>query len=331
MKVRNFCKMMMALGHEVFLYAGETTDVPCTELITCISESERAASLSGRFYVDASFDYAKEPWLTFNSRAIDAVRSRAEKTDFLCLIAGLAQKQVADAFPAMVAVEFGVGYGGSFANFRVFESYAWMHTCYGAANGGNPHGADGRWYDTVIPGYLDMKDFPAPGSRRREYLLFVGRMTDRKGIGVARQVAKASLMRLIVAGPGTPPPGVEYAGVVGVEERARLMGGARALLCPTIYVEPFGNVAIEAMAVGTPVISTDWGAFTETVQQGVTGFRCRTLQEFVDAVRKVGSFDHGEIRTWASEHYSLPVIAERYETYFAKLLNLWERGWSTLS
>jgi glycosyltransferase involved in cell wall biosynthesis len=131
-----------------------------------------------------------------------------------------------------------------------------------------------------------------------------------------------------MAGPGDYIPTYgEYIGPVGPEKRAELMGGAIATFVPTLYLEPFGNVNIESQACGTPVITTDWGAFTETVVQGVTGYRCRSVEEFILATQNVKTLDREFIRKRAIDTYSVDVIAKQYEYYFQRLLTLWGDGW----
>ncbi len=105
------------------------------------------------------------------------------------------------------------------------------------------------------------------------------------------------------------------------------MGGALALLTPTYYVEPFGGVAVEAQLCGTPVLASDWGAFTETVQVGVSGFRPCTLAVWGAAVREVPALDRARIRQRAIELYSTETCARLYEHYFARLMGLWGAGW----
>ena len=325
-KVINFCRMMKDRGHTVFLYGGEQNEAPCDEHIVCVSEADRAAHVGDKHFTSASFDYNLPFWVNANNRVVEEIKKRANQKDFICIIGGYAQKQIADALPNMISVEFGVGYGGSFSKYRVFESYAWMHLCYGAARGGDPHGVDGQWWDTVIPGYLDPAQFPY-SEEKDDYYLFIGRLIDRKGYRIAADVCFDLGKKLVVAGQGDPPLGCEYVGVVGPEKRGKLMSRAKAVFVPTIYVEPFGNVNIEAQACGTPVITTDWGAFTETVEHGITGYRCRTFGEFKRAAQDVEKLNTAAIRNRAVSLYSLDVIGEKYETYFQRLLHLWDKGW----
>jgi glycosyltransferase involved in cell wall biosynthesis len=327
-KVRKFCIMMKSLGHAVFLYAGEFNEAPCDEHITCITEEERLAAVGNSHYSAASFDWNLPHWQNFNANVTAGIKQRLEHKDFICLIAGYASKPIADAFPQELSVEFGIGYGGSFAQYKVFESYAWMHSCYGSKVT-DPHALDGKFYDTVIPSYIDTKDFPLQ-EESSDYYLYIGRLIERKGYQIAVDVCKQLGKRLIIAGQGTPPEYGEYVGVVGTEERAKLMGGAIATFTPTIYVEPFGTVAIEAMACGSPIISTDWGAFTETVIDGITGYRCHTLLEFINAAEDAKSLDRAAISKYAKDRYGLDAVAKMYDRYFTRLQSLWDKGWYDL-
>ena len=264
--------MMKAQGHTVYLYAGEQSEGVEDELITCISEQMRAAAQGANHYTSVSFDTSLPHWQTFNANVIEGITERFEEQDFICLIGGGAHKPIADAFPNAIAVEFGVGYGGVFSKYRVFESYAWMHSIY--AGWKNPTTADGQFFDVVIPGYLEPEMFPL-GAGKGDYYLFIGRLIDRKGYRIAQEVCERLGKRLILAGPGEQIGYGEFVGSVNPEERAELMGNAIATFAPTLYVEPFGNVVIESQACGTPTITTDWGAFTENNPHVVTGYRLR--------------------------------------------------------
>ncbi len=315
-KVRRFCNMMHGLGHEVFLYAGANNEAACTELITLVKPVNDPDNIP-------SFD--SEIFGDFAESAIPEIRERIEPKDFICLIGGRAQKPIADAFPEQMSVEFGIGYSGVFAEYKVFESYAWMHMIYGRQD--DPHNTDGRFFDAVIPNYFDVDEFPA-GDGGGGYLLYLGRLVDRKGWSLAVEVAGTTGHRLVVAGGPEPeelPPFCEYVGMVGPKQRARLLGNAIATMMPTLYIEPFGGVHVESMLCGTPVITTDWGAFTETVDPSV-GVRCRTYREFCEATETVKSLDRAHIRDYAIGRFSTEVVAPQYESYFERLLTLWGKG-----
>lgn len=329
-KVKKFGQMMKSLGHTVYLYSSEFFDESsCTTHITCITEEERVACLNGKHYTKASFDYSLPHWKKFNSIAIDGIKLRIQHKDIICVIGGLAHKEIADAFPNNMTVEFGIGYSGTFSKYRVFESYAWMHTIYGQQYGAQA--AHGNFFDDVIPSYFDISEFPMVETKN-DYFLFIGRITEDKGYRIAIEACKALNKRLIIAGSGQSPDWGEYVGEVDSVRRGELMSRAKAVFVPSTYIEPFGSVAVEAQLCGTPVICTDWGALTETVIEGVTGYRCRTLKEFVDATKSadLGELNYQTIRDWAVAHYSLEVVAEQYQDYFDRLLTLYDNGWYQL-
>jgi glycosyltransferase involved in cell wall biosynthesis len=314
-KVRKFRTMMELRGHEVFAYASEDGDA-----ISCITKDEQ-----GSFGFAGPDDYLKidfnatEPWATFNANVIREIRGRIMPGDLICLITGDPAKPIAEAFPDNISVEFGVGYSGIAQPYCVFESYAWRNFCYGKYN------MDGRFYDTVIPNYFEVDDFPF-SAEKEDYYLFVGRVDANKGLPIAQEVCEKLGLRLVVAGPGHFTGYGEYVGVVGPEERGQLMSEAIALFAPTRYVAPFEGVHVEAMLCGTPVITTDFGVFSETVGSG-SGVRCNTFQEFCDATEQVKELDPYRIAEYAAGRFSTDVVAAQYERYFERLLTLYEAGW----
>jgi glycosyltransferase involved in cell wall biosynthesis len=327
-KVRRFCKMMYDLGHEVYLYAGEQSEALTDEHVVCITEQERAEAVGDKHYTQATFDTKAPHWQKFNRNVILEMRERIEPKDFICLIGGTAHREIAEAFPNHISVEFGVGYGSTFAKYKVFESYAWMHSIYAGYK--NPTQVDGNFFDSVISGGLEPEAFPE-GKGDGGYYLFVGRLIDRKGYAIAQQICEKLGKRLILAGAGEQHGYGEFVGAVGPEERARLMGGAIATFAPTLYIEPYGYVVIEAQMCGTPTITTDWGGFVENNVHGLTGYRCRTLQDFADAVENAKTLDRQKIRAHALANYSLDVVGKAYERYFERLMTLWGDGWYTLA
>jgi glycosyltransferase involved in cell wall biosynthesis len=334
-----FARMLMKMGHTVYLYGAEGSNAPCTEFIQIISERERRALLEKAVannceYQHVVMDEGRPLWQRSNATAAAEVALRKQPRDFLLTIGGASQKLVFDFNPDLIGVEYSIGYEGNFCDHRVFESHAWMHHCYGLQNI-----RDGRFYDTVIPCFFDPEEFPFSDSPE-DYLLYVGRLTRRKGVHVACQAASAAGVKLKVIGHGEGQEGAtiidyvkstgnEYLGPVDWKERNHIMARARAVMTPTIYVEPFNCVAVEAMLCGTPVISTDFGGFTETVEQGKTGYRCSYLGEFIKAIRSVENLDRSYIQRRAVEKYSMWNLARDYDLYFKRLMTKWAKGWDT--
>lgn len=340
-KVIKFTKMMRG-EYRVILYGSEVNEAECDEHVVTMPENLRQL-----WFGDGQFNTVLTPldwnpqqpyWQLANTSAIWEIENRRTERDILCVIGGNCQQQIANAFPDMPCAEWGVGYEGIFAPYRAFESYAWMHHVYGLQRIIN-----GPAYDDVIPNFFDRKDFPRLGKGKGDYLLFLGRVMHRKGVEVAARVAERFGMRLVIAGPGvtshsegvieapdvTVMGDITYVGEVGIAERAQLLEDAAALLAPTYYIEPFGGVAVEAMMCGTPVVASDWGAFVETVEDGVSGYRFRTLAEGAEAVEKALALDRKKIRKYALDNYSLEAIAPLYGRWFDNIENVrWGEGWA---
>lgn len=319
--------MLTDAGHKVYFYGVDGSEVECTEFVSVLDEKT--------WQENHAYDWRKVGFDTdinnpaqkvFSNIAVAAINARARKDDFLLCTLGTAHKRIADALPFLIAVEPGIGYERTFAKWRVFESYAWMHFIYGREGRVNTP----EFYDAVIPGFYDLPDYPFL-DEKKGYFLFVGRPTELKGLRVASDVCKELKVELFAAGQGEPLKGVKvkWLGVISIEERGRWMSGARGLFAPTQYIEPFGSVVIEAGLCGTPVITTDMGAFTETVRHGVTGYRCRTFEQFVWAAKNIDLISPEACREIAAENYSLARVGKMYEEYFQMLsaLHRDKAGW----
>jgi glycosyltransferase involved in cell wall biosynthesis len=182
------------------------------------------------------------------------------------------------------------------------------------------------WNDAVIPNAFTPEEFDFSADKD-DYYLYLGRISSDKGIHLAIQMTEYTGQRLVIAGPGdlsalnyaSVPKHVTMAGYANVEQRRQLLSRARALIAPTYYVEPFGNMVVEALMSGTPVITTDWGGFIDTNPHGVTGFRCRNFAEFVQAIENTDQIRAETCRDWAVKNFSETVVHDKFDQYFTNI------------
>ena len=190
-----------------------------------------------------------------------------------------------------------------------------------------------NWQATIYHGLpRDLFGF-RPGSG--EYLAFLGRISPEKGADRAIEIARRVGMPLKIAAkvdradrryfkrvvePLLNDSGVEWIGEISDQQKNEFLGNAYALLFPIDWPEPFGLVMIEAMACGTPVIAYDRGSVPEVMENGVTGFVVKELDDAAEAVRRVRNLGRARCREVFEKRFTASRMANDYIDVYERIL-----------
>jgi glycosyltransferase involved in cell wall biosynthesis len=347
-KARRFPAMMKPLGYTVHEYSNAGSQSASDVKHVMLNAAEFAAHIKPESSSPgAQADPHSHAGKIFRARLERALSEYAKPGDIVAHI-WTAYWDLITKFPRLNHVETGIGYpNDGIGAYRIFESYAWMHfhwARYCTPGGVIPMVQQSYAVDRnpactwVVPNYYDPADWPYV-DRPDNYVVFMARFVVDKGIEMLRKVIKEwhrrhpdDGMKFVLAGMGgyaewlaasdfTPEElaRIDYRGVVNGRARAEMVGKAKAMLLPSIFVEPFGGSGVESMLTGTPLIAPDFGAFTETVEQGRTGFRCRTIDDYVNGIEEVGQLDRVYISTRARDLYSLKACGKQYDEIFKRI------------
>jgi glycosyltransferase involved in cell wall biosynthesis len=191
-----------------------------------------------------------------------------------------------------------------------------------------------NWAGTVYHGLpRDLLRFHPNGSRG--YLAFLGRISPEKRPDLAIEIAARAGLPLKIAAKidrvdevywrTTIKPlidassHVEFVGEIDEAGKGEFLGGARALLFPIDWPEPFGLVTIEAMACGTPVIAMGNGSMPEVIDDGVSGFIVHTVDAAVEAVGRLDTLSRAEIRECFERRFTAERMARDYVEIYSRL------------
>lgn len=204
---------------------------------------------------------------------------------------------------------------------------------------------------TVIHNSINTDLFRIDPNSKRDYVLFVGRMSkakdaqgnflDPKGVTHAIKLAQVTGERLKIVGnvedtaffetlikPHLSEK-IEFVGEVSPEQLltreqiVALFQGAKAFINPINWQEPFGLVMAEALACGTPVIAFDRGAVSEIVKDGEVGFVVdpeQGIEGLQNALGKLSAINHDICREYAVKHFSTERMVSEYEMIYQKIL-----------
>lgn len=190
-----------------------------------------------------------------------------------------------------------------------------------------------NWVKTIYHGLPDA--LLTPQAVKPEYLAFLGRICPEKRPDLAIHIAEQSGLPLKIAAkvdkadrpyfdsviaPHISRPNVEFLGEINDQQKSIFLSGAKALLFPIDWSEPFGLVMIEAMACGTPVIAINRGSVAEVIDHGVTGYICEDVREAVGALEQLDSLSRLEIRAQFERRFNARTMATHYVDCYRSVL-----------
>ena len=354
-KVMRFPEMMISRGFEVYHYGNEGADCKATKQINLLSKQEFSLMrISSYQYLHPELSYEEVSkklndettfvgdlanWDTplyklFCARILTELPKyyRGHDTDLVCIPFSPGTYDNALNNLNVVSIETGIGYSNSSKTFRIFESHAYKHRQCGIEEMNN---CPNYWF--VIPNYYNILEWNFSPKVDKPKIGFLGRIIDCKGCNVFKDVAeKFPNVEFVICGQGdaTPylkHPNMYYKKPIQGMERSDYLGSLTALICASIYIEPFCGVNVEAQLCGTPVIANDFGAFPETIEDKKTGLLCHTLADFCLGVQMAldGKFDRKYIRERAVKKYDMFELAKDYEYVFKCVVDLSTKnnGW----
>lgn len=190
-----------------------------------------------------------------------------------------------------------------------------------------------NWQGTIHHGMPE--DRFSPYLDQGTYLAFLGRVSPEKGVDSAIKIALRAGMPLKIAAkvdkqdreyfeskikPMLEHELIEFVGEISDLEKNKFLGNAAALLFPIDWSEPFGIVLIEAMACGLPVIAYPLGSVPEIIEEGISGFLVRNVDEGAEAVKKLPGINRHKCRKAFERRFSDRRMAHDYLTIYEQIV-----------
>lgn len=307
---------LVRLGHDVTLFASGDSETSAT----LSPGSEQGLRLLGINDHTAS-----------NLVMLDSVRRRAEEFDVIhCHIDLLQYPMFQHMGHKIVTTLHGRLDVPDF--LPIYKAYPYMPLVSISDNQRKPMPPGLNWLATVYHGLPpSVCPYNAAGG---DYLAFLGRISPEKRPDRAIEIAKRAGVKLKIAAkvdrvdqdyfhdviePMIDDPLIEFIGEVNESQKSAFLGGARALLFPIDWEEPFGLVMIEAMSAGTPVIAWRNGSVPEVIEDGVGGIVVDSMAEAVAAVERTGSMDRASVRRYFESRFTVTRMAEDYLAAYEEL------------
>jgi len=305
-------------GHQVTLFASGDS-VTRAHLVPIVPRSLR-------------LDPARPDWLVWHTVMVDRVFDHADEFDVIhfhtdCMQYPLAKRS---RTPCVTTLHGRL----DLPDLRALHDHFRAHPLVSISDSQRRPLSNANWCATIYHGLpVNLYRFnPQP----QDYFAFVGRISPEKRVDRAIEIAIACGTPLLIAAkvdavdeayferdirPLLNHPLVQFVSEIGDEQKDKLIGGARALLFPVDWPEPFGLVLIESFACGTPVVAYRCGSVPELMQDGVTGYVVDNQQDAIAAARAIGRVDRRRCREVFERRFTAEKMASRYLQVYQALID----------
>jgi len=315
--------------YTVYIYGVEgSSEKECTEVVSVVTSETYNKVYGGRDNnkLNSYNDSCNDAWTEFTVNSVVEIKKRQQdELDLVLPMFGMAHKTLTDILQKEgfgVVIEPCIGHPGSYADFKVFCSYAWWYYQMGKNNIQHGHA-----YHCVIPHFVDINDYPLHVDKDCSYAVYIGRIQHDKGVVMAIHATRVVGIKLFVIGNGDLTDicdreslsHVVQLGVLDIKQKVAYLQRARCVFVPTLYIEPFSLACLEAQMCGTPCLVSRWGGPSEIVINGKTGFHCDTLASYVKGLELCITLNPSTIRNEAQARFSIEAVTDYFLQYFHKV------------
>jgi len=315
---------MTKRGHTVYHYGHKDSIVNCTEHIT-VTDDNILQETYGNLQSWKTKGYDQyvnnRAFHIFNKKSIEEINKRLKsKNEFILCWFGFGHEECAKKFQnKAIVIEPSIGYDSMFAPIKIFETKSQLHKLHGMEKTIVNFGSE----FVIYPGFEE-NDFEYK-TQKSDTALFLGRIINEKGARLTYDICNYMKQEIIFAGPNilnlSDTKYCKFIGFVDPIKRKELLSNAKCLIAPSLFMEPCNWTVIEAQFSGTPTITTDFGGFTETVEQNKTGYRCFNVNNLINAIKAIKNISPLDCRSNAINKYTLEIQCNHYEFIFKSLMN----------
>jgi len=247
----------------------------------------------------------------YNKKATEQVRRRLGSDNYILLFGGINQKPIADAIGNANNIYVHAEKLPSSYMLSLYPSYSGMNLSYGQRHGDGINRAGGQYFDSVV--YYSPPHSVGLQQTRENFLLYEVNQTD------------GQLVKMISEAVRIEAVGIDRY-TLDTDQYYYFVSRAKCFIAAPTMIDVLGIEIIEALSCGTPVVTVDWGISTELIIQGLNGYRCRNIGEYIHAISNLGDLNPTTIKYHFNQKLDYDIAKTKFEDFLKQVADIWGEG-----